>query len=52
MPALPLRPHLHPIKGFWRVLQDAIGARRWFPDLHQCYKRTRQMLMTRQERPI
>jgi hypothetical protein len=44
--------HLNPIEGFWRVLKDAIGAGRCFPELHQLYHRTRQVLMAHQERPI
>ena len=44
--------HLNPIEGFWRVMKDAIGAGRCFPDLHQLYQRTRQVLMAHQERPI
>jgi hypothetical protein len=44
--------HLNPIEGFWRVRKDAIGASRCFPNLHQLYKRTRQVLMAHQERPI
>jgi hypothetical protein len=35
--------------GFWRVMKDAIGAGRYFPDLHQLDKRTRQWLMAHQE---
>ena len=45
-------PHLNPIEGFWRVMKDVIGAGRCFPDLHQLYRRTRQVLMAHQERPI
>jgi DDE superfamily endonuclease len=44
--------HLNPIEGFWRVMPDAIGAGRCCPDLSQLYKRTRQVLMAHQERPI
>jgi transposase len=44
--------HLNPIAGFWRVLKDAVGAGRWFPNLSQLYQRTRQVLMAHQERPI
>jgi hypothetical protein len=44
--------HLNPMEGFWRVMKDAIGAGRCFPDLHQLYQRTRQVLMAHQERPI
>jgi transposase len=44
--------HLNPIEGFWRVMKNTIGAGRCFPDLHQLYKRTRQVLMAHQERPI
>ena len=44
--------HLNPIEGFWRVMQDTIGAGRCFPNLHQLYQRTRQVLMAHQERPI
>jgi IS1 family transposase len=43
--------HLNPIEGFWRVMKDAIGAGRCFPDLHQLYQRTRHVLMAHQERP-
>jgi hypothetical protein len=45
-------PHLNPIAGFWRVMKDAIGAGRCFPDLPQLYHRTRQVLMAHQERPM
>jgi hypothetical protein len=44
--------HLNPIEGFWRVMKDAIGAGRCLGDLTQLYKRTRQVLMAHQERPI
>jgi hypothetical protein len=44
--------HLNPIEGFWRAMKDAIGAGRCFRDLHLLYQRTRQVLMTHQERPI
>ena len=44
--------HLHPIEGFWRVMKDAIGAGRCFPDLPQLYQRTRHVLRAHQERPI
>ena len=44
--------HLNPIAGFWRVRKDTIGAGRGFPDLHQLYQRTRQVLMAHQERPM
>ena len=44
--------HLNPIEGFWRVMKGAIGAGRCFGDLGQLYKRTRQVLMAHQERPI
>jgi transposase len=44
--------HLNPIEGFWRVMKDAIGARRYFLNLQQLYQRTRQVLMAHQERPI
>ena len=40
------------IEGFWRVMKGAIGAGRCFDDLGQLYKRTRQVLMAHQERPI
>jgi hypothetical protein len=43
---------LNPIEGFWRVMKDAIGARRCFPDLPQLSQRTRQVLMAHQARPI
>jgi DDE superfamily endonuclease len=43
---------LNPLEGFWRVMQDAIGAGRCFPALHQLYQRTRQVLIAHQERPI
>jgi len=45
-------PHLNPIEGFWRVMKDVIGAGRCCPHLHQLYRRTRQVLMAHQERPI
>jgi hypothetical protein len=44
--------HLNPLEGFWRGMKDAIGAGRCFPDLHQLYQRTRQVLMAHQEQPI
>ena len=44
--------HLNPSEGFWRVMQDASGAARCFPDRHQLSQRTRQGLMAHQERPI
>ena len=48
----PCGHHRNPIEGFWRVMQDVIGAGRCFPDLHQLYQRTRHVLMAHQERPI
>jgi hypothetical protein len=44
--------HLNPIEGFWRVMQDCIGAGRCFAHLHWLYHRTRQVLMAHHERPI
>jgi DDE superfamily endonuclease len=44
--------HLNPIEGFWRRMKEVIGAGRCFEDLHQLYRRTRQVLMAHQERPI
>ena len=44
--------HLNPIEGFWRRMKEVIGAGRCFDDLHQLYRRTRQVLMAHQERPI
>jgi hypothetical protein len=44
--------HLKPIEGFWRRMKEVIGAGRCFEDLHQLYRRTRQVLMAHQERPI
>jgi hypothetical protein len=44
--------HLNPIEGFWRAMQDAIGAERWVSDLQRLYKRTRHVLMAHQEQPI
>jgi len=44
--------HLNPIEGFWRRMKEAIGAGRCFADLPQLYRRTRQVLMAHQERPI
>jgi hypothetical protein len=40
------------IEGFWRVMKEVIGAGRCFEDLPQLYRRTRQVLMAHQERPI
>src|SRR2546428_372828 len=37
--------HLHPLEGFWRTMQDALGAGRCVRDLHQLSKRTRQVRM-------
>jgi DDE superfamily endonuclease len=48
----PCGHHLNPIEGFWRVMKDAIGAGRCFPDLHQLYQRTRRVLRAHQERPM
>jgi hypothetical protein len=44
--------HLNPIEGFWRVMKDAVGAGRCFPNLHQLYQCTRQVLMAHQEQPM
>ena len=44
--------HLNPIAGFWRVMQDCMGAGRCFADPHLLSHRTRQGLMAHQERPI
>ena len=44
--------HLNPIAGFWRRMKEVIGAGRCFEDLPQLYRRTRQVLMAHQERPI
>jgi hypothetical protein len=44
--------HLNPLEGFWRVMKDAMGAGRCFPDLPQLSQRTRQGLMAHQERAI
>jgi len=44
--------HLNPIEGFWRRMKEVIGAGRCFENLHQLYRRTRQVLMAHQERPI
>jgi hypothetical protein len=43
---------LNPMEGFWRVMQDAIGAGRCLRDLQQRYQRTRRVLRGHQERPI
>ena len=43
---------LNPIEGFWRRMKEVIGAGRCFEDLPQLYRRTRQVLMSHQERPI
>ena len=40
------------IEGFWRVMKDAIGAGRCFPDLHQLSQRTRHVRRAHQKRPI
>jgi len=44
--------YLNPIEGFWRVMQDTIGAGRCFAELHLLYQRPRQVLMAHHERPI
>ena len=44
--------HRNPVAGFWRVMQDRMGAGRYVADLPQLYQRTRQVLMAHQERPI
>ncbi len=44
--------HLHPMEGFWRGMQDRIGAGRCFPDRHQLDQRTRQVLRAHHERPM
>jgi hypothetical protein len=48
----PCGHHLHPIEGFWRVMQETIGAGRGLGDLQPLYQRTRRVLMAHQERPI
>jgi hypothetical protein len=48
----PCGHHLNPITGCWRVMKDASGAGRGFPDLPQLSHRTRQVLMAHQERPM
>jgi hypothetical protein len=45
-------PHRKPSEGFWRVMQDGMGAGRCGADLHRLYHRTRQVLMAHHERPI
>ena len=45
-------PHLHPLEGFWRVMQDTIGAGRWCGALQEFYPRTRRVLLAHQERPM
>jgi hypothetical protein len=44
--------HLNPMEGFWRAMQEAIGAGRGLSDLHPLYPRTRQGLMAPQDQPI
>ena len=44
--------HLNPIAGFWRVLQDKLGAGRCFPDFQQLYWRVRRVLRAHHEQPI
>ena len=44
--------HLNPIEGFWRRMKEVIGAGRCFEAFPQLYRRTRQVLMAHQERPI
>jgi hypothetical protein len=48
----PCGPHLHPLEGCGRVMQDTIGAGRCFPALLQLSQRTRHVLRAHQERPI
>ena len=43
---------LNPIEGFWRAMQDTIGAGRCCADVHRVYQRTRQVLMAHRKRPI
>ena len=38
--------------GFWRAMQEAIGAGRCLSELHQLYQHTRQEHLAYQERPI
>jgi hypothetical protein len=45
-------PPLNPLEGFWRVMQDDMGAGRCVANLHLLSHRTRQVLMAHQERPI
>ena len=45
-------PPLHPIDGFWRVMEDAMGAGRGFHERVQRYKRPRQVLLAHHERPM
>jgi hypothetical protein len=44
--------HRNPLEGFWRTMKDTLGAGRYVRHLHQLSKRTRQVLMAHQERPI
>src|SRR5262249_48337618 len=44
--------HLNPIEGCWRVMKDAMGARRSFADLHPLYQRTRPLLMAHHAPPL
>ncbi len=48
----PCGPHLTPLEGCWRVIKDALGAGRGFPELPQLSQRTRPVLMAHQARPI
>ena len=45
-------PHLTPLDGCGRVMQDALGAGRGLPELPQLSQRTRPVLMAHQARPI
>src|SRR5712691_6003116 len=48
----PCGPHLTPLEGCWRVIKDALGAGRGFPELPQLSQRTRPVLMAHQARPM
>jgi len=45
-------PHLTPLDGCGRVMQDALGAGRGLPELPQLSQRTRPVFMAHQARPI
>ena len=43
---------LRPIEGFWRVMNEALGAGRCVDEIQQLYQGTRRVLLNHQADPI